>query len=257
MAREYLGAEFDIHCGGMDLVFPHHENEIAQSHAAGDKFARYWLHNGWVTMGGEKMSKSLGNVLSIPAMLQRVRPAELRYYLGSAHYRSMLEFSETALHDAVNAYVGIEDFLHRVRSRVGAVDVGQWTPRFAAALNDDLAVPVALAEVHHTRAEGNRALDAGDHDAALANAAAIRAMMGILGCDPLDERWESHDETSAALEAVDVLVRSELQRREQARVQRDWKLADEIRDRLKDAGVEVTDTPDGPQWSLGTQADGR
>ena len=251
MARTYLGPEFDIHCGGMDLVFPHHENEIAQSRAAGDEFARYWLHNGWVTMGGEKMSKSLGNVLSIPAMLQRVRAAELRYYLGSAHYRSMLEFSETALQDAVNAYVGIEDFLHRVRTRVGAVEPGQWTPQFAAALNDDLAVPVALAEVHRTRAEGNRALDAGDHDAALAHAGAIRAMMGILGCDPLDERWESRDETSAALEAVDVLVRSELQRREQARVQRDWKLADEIRDRLKDAGVEVTDTADGPQWSLG------
>jgi cysteinyl-tRNA synthetase len=257
MARTYLGPEFDIHCGGMDLVFPHHENEIAQSRAAGDGFARYWLHNGWVTMGGEKMSKSLGNVLSIPAMLQRVRPAELRYYLGSAHYRSMLEFSETALHDAVNAYGGIEDFLHRVRNRVGAVESGQWTTRFAAALDDDLAVPVALAEVHHARAEGNRALDAGDHDKALASAAAIRAMMGILGCDPLDERWESHDETSAALAAVDVLVRAELERREQARVQRDWKLADEIRDRLKDAAIEVTDTGDGPQWSLGTPSDGR
>ena len=125
MAHEYLGAEFDIHCGGMDLVFPHHENEIAQACAAGDGFARYWLHNGWVTMGGEKMSKSLGNVLSIPAVLQRVRPAELRYYLGSAHYRSMLEFSETALQDAVKAYTGIEEFLHRVRNRVGAVAVGQ------------------------------------------------------------------------------------------------------------------------------------
>src|SRR5581483_11132278 len=166
MARTYLGTAFDIHCGGMDLVFPHHENEIAQSRAAGDAFARYWLHNGWVTMGGEKMSKSLGNVLSIPAMLGRVRPAELRYYLGSAHYRSMLEFSEAALHDAVNAYTGIEDFLHRVRSRVGAVTPGQLTPRFAAALDDDLSVPIALAEVHHARAEGNRALDAGDHEAA-------------------------------------------------------------------------------------------
>ena len=124
MAHEYLGAEFDIHCGGMDLVFPHHENEIAQARAAGDGFAQYWLHNGWVTMGGEKMSKSLGNVLSIPAVLQRVRPAELRYYLGSAHYRSMLEFSETALQDAVKAYTGIEEFLHRVRTRVGVVGAG-------------------------------------------------------------------------------------------------------------------------------------
>ena len=164
----YLGAEFDIHCGGMDLVFPHHENEIAQARAAGDGFARFWLHNGWVTMGGEKMSKSLGNVLAIPAVLQRVRPAELRYYLGSAHYRSMLEFSETALQDAAKAYTGIEDFLHRVRNRVGAVVPGEWTPKFAAALDDDLAVPIALAEVHAARAEGNRALDAGDHDAAMA-----------------------------------------------------------------------------------------
>ena len=250
MAATYLGADFDIHCGGMDLVFPHHENEIAQSRAAGDGFARYWLHNGWVTLGGEKMSKSLGNVLSMSAVLQRVRPAELRYYLGSAHYRSMLEFSETALQDAVNAYRGIEDFLHRVRTRVGAVAPGAWTERFAAALDDDLAVPAALAEVHRARAEGNRALDAGDRDAALAQAAAIRAMTGILGCDPLDEQWESHAETSAALKAVDVLVRSEVERREAARTGRDWALADEIRDRLRDAGIEVTDTGDGPQWSL-------
>jgi cysteinyl-tRNA synthetase len=250
MAHEYLGAEFDIHCGGMDLVFPHHENEIAQACAAGDAFARFWLHNGWVTMGGEKMSKSLGNVLSIPAVLQRVRPAELRYYLGSAHYRSMLEFSETALQDAVKAYTGIEEFLHRVRSRVGAVGIGRWTDRFAAALDDDLAVPMALAEVHSARADGNRALDAGDHDAALAHASAIRAMTGILGCDPLDERWESRDETSAALAAIDVLTRWALDSRADARAQRDWARADQIRDRLKEAGIEVTDTADGPQWSL-------
>ena len=169
-------------------------------------------------------------------MLQRVRPAELRYYLGSAHYRSMLEFSETALQDAVKAYVGVEEFLHRVRVRVGAVIPGQWTPRFADALDDDLAVPIALA--------------AGDHEGALANASAIRAMMGILGCDPLDERWESRDETSAALAAVDVLVQAELESRQKAREQRDWALADQIRDRLKHAGIEVTDTADGPQWEL-------
>ena len=250
MAHEYLGSEFDIHCGGMDLVFPHHENEIAQALATGDRFARFWLHNGWVTMGGEKMSKSLGNVLSIPAVLQRVRPVELRYYLGSAHYRSMLEFSETALQDAVKAYTGIEDFLLRVRTRVGAIVPDGWTPRFAAALDDDLSVPIALAEIHSSRAEGNRALEAGDHETALARASEIRSMMAVLGCDPLDERWETRDETSAALAAVDVLVRAELERREAARAQRDWALADEIRDRLKKAGIEVTDTADGPQWSL-------
>ena len=250
MCETYLGPEFDIHAGGMDLVFPHHENEIAQAEAAGDAFARYWLHNGWVTMGGEKMSKSLGNVLSIPAVLQRVRAAELRYYLGSAHYRSMLEFSETALQDAVKAYSGVEDFLHRVRNRVGTVVPSEPTAKFAAALDDDLAVPMALAEVHNSRAEGNRALDAGDHETAMTHAREIRAMMGILGCDPLDERWESRDETSAALAAVDVLVHAEVQRREDARVRRDWAQADEIRDRLKEAGIDVTDTADGPQWAL-------
>lgn len=251
MARTYLGPEFDIHCGGMDLIFPHHENEIAQSRAAGDGFARFWLHNGWVTMGGEKMSKSLGNVVSIPAMLQRVRPAELRYYLGSAHYRSMLEFSDSALTDAVKAYVGVEEFLHRVRTRVGGVAPGEWTPRFAAALDDDLAVPAALAEIHAARADGNRALDSGDHDGALRSAAAIRAMMGVLGCDPLDERWESRDEMSKALAALDVLVQAELERRHLAREGRDWAMADEIRDRLKLAGIEVTDTAVGSQWTLG------
>ncbi|CAN5518456.1 cysteine--tRNA ligase [soil metagenome] len=250
MAHEYLGAEFDIHCGGMDLIFPHHENEIAQARAAGDGFARYWLHNGWVTMGGEKMSKSLGNVLSIPAVLQRVRPAELRYYLGSAHYRSMLEFTEVALQDAVKAYTGIEDFLHRVRTRVGTVVPGDLTDKFAAALDDDLAVPAALAEVHSTRADGNRALDAGDHDGAMTAAMSIRAMMGILGCDPLDERWEHRDETSAALAAVDVLVQWALISRQEARAERNWAAADQIRDRLKEAGIDVTDTADGPQWSL-------
>lgn len=250
MAHEYLGPAFDIHCGGMDLVFPHHENEIAQARAAGDGFAQYWLHNGWVTMGGEKMSKSLGNVLSIPAVLQRVRPAELRYYLGSAHYRSMLEFSEGALQDAARAYTGLEEFLNRVRTRIGAVAPGRWTEKFGAAMDDDLAVPAALAEVHNARAEGNRAMETGDQETALARAGEIRSMMGILGCDPLDERWKTRDETAAALAAVDVLVRAELQRRDEARRNRDWAQADEIRDRLKEAGIEVTDTADGPQWAL-------
>ena len=250
MAHEYLGSDFDIHCGGMDLIFPHHENEIAQARAAGDGFARFWLHNGWVTMGGEKMSKSLGNVLAIPAVLQRVRPAELRYYLGSAHYRSMLEFSEAALQDAARAYAGIEEFLHRVRVRVGAVLPATVPDSFAAALDDDLAVPAALAEVHAARAVGNRALDTGDHETALAMAGAIRAMTAILGCDPLDERWETRDETAAALAALDVLVGAELQRRADARRDHDWAQADEIRDRLKQAGVEVTDTAEGPQWTL-------
>jgi cysteinyl-tRNA synthetase len=162
----------------------------------------------------------------------------------------MLEFTEIALQDAAKAYTGIEEFLHRVRTRVGTVQPTTWTPKFAAALDDDLAVPAALAEVHAARAEGNRALEAGDHDTALAKAGEIRCMMGILGCDPLDERWETRDETAAALAAVDVLVAAELQRRTEARQSRDWVAADDIRDRLKAAGIEVTDTADGPQWAL-------
>jgi cysteinyl-tRNA synthetase len=162
----------------------------------------------------------------------------------------MLEFSENALQDAAKAYTGIEDFLHRVRRRVGTVVPGEWTPKFAEALDDDLSVPIALAEVHAARAEGNRALDTGDHETAMIQARNIRAMMGILGCDPLDERWEMRDETSAALAAVDVLVRWALDSRAEARSRRDWATADQIRDRLKEAGIEVTDTADGPQWSL-------
>jgi cysteinyl-tRNA synthetase len=171
----------------------------------------------------------------------------------------MLEFSEGALQDAVKAYTGIEDFLHRVRTRVGGVAVGAWTEKFAAALDDDLAVPMALAEVHSARADGNRALDSGDHDGAMRQASAIRAMMDILGCDPLNARWESRDETSAALAAVDELVHWALESRTEARAQRDWAQADRIRDRLKEAGIEVTDTADGPQWSLldGSTRDGR
>ncbi|MBC2591969.1 MULTISPECIES: cysteine--tRNA ligase [Rhodococcus] len=251
MAEYYLGESFDIHCGGMDLVFPHHENEIAQAKAAGDGFARYWLHNGWVTMGGEKMSKSLGNVLSIPNVLARVRPQELRYYLGSAHYRSMLEYSDAALHEAAAGYRGLEAFVLKTRDRAGDIPVGTWTEEFAAALDDDLGVPKALAEIHGRRSEGNKALDAGDLDTAVHIAAQVRAMLGILGVDPLDPHWaEVAGRDSAALEALEVLVAAELDRRQTARAAKNWALADEVRDRLTAAGIEVTDTPNGPEWSL-------
>ena len=250
MAATYLGAEFDIHCGGMDLVFPHHENEIAQSRGAGDGFARYWLHNGWVTMGGEKMSKSLGNVLSIPNVLTKVRPQELRYYLGSAHYRSMLEYSDHALRDAAAGYRKVESFVHRVADRVGEVGVGQWTPQFAAALDDDLGVPAALAVIHGVVTEGNRALESGDTAGAVRAASAVRAMMGVLGVDPLDEHWAADGASEAATAALDVLIQAELERRGQARSEKNWEVADQVRDRLVKAGIEVTDTPDGPEWSL-------
>ncbi|MGO4614340.1 cysteine--tRNA ligase [Nocardia sp. 2YAB30] len=257
MAGFYLGSEFDIHCGGMDLVFPHHENEIAQSRAAGDGFARYWLHNGWVTMGGEKMAKSLGNVLSVPNMLKEVRAVELRFYLGSAHYRSMLEYSDKALHDAAQSYQRIEAFVNRVVDRAGEIPVGKWTDAFAAAIDDDLAVPKALAEIHRVVHEGNKALEVDAIDSARDLASQVRAMLGILGVDPLDPHWYIPSDSSAALGALDVLVRAELDRRQRARAEKDWASADAARDRLQVAGIEVTDTANGPEWALGTPQSGK
>jgi len=251
MAVFYLGQMFDIHCGGMDLVFPHHENEIAQAKCAGDDFAQYWLHNGWVTKSGEKMSKSLGNVLSIPNVLKLVRPQELRYYLGSAHYRSMLEYSEEALQEAAVAFRRCESFVQRAAERTGQdIPVGKWTEEFASALDDDLNVPAALAEIHGRVREGNIALESGDADAARALAAQVRAMLGILGVDPLDPQWASSSDNSAAMGALDVLVQADLDRRQQARAEKNWAVADEVRDRLAAAGIAVTDTPSGPEWSL-------
>ncbi|RDI47161.1 cysteine--tRNA ligase [Nocardia mexicana] len=254
MAEFYLGPEFDIHCGGMDLVFPHHENEIAQSRAAGDGFARYWLHNGWVTLGGEKMAKSLGNTLSVPNVLKNVRAVELRFYLGSAHYSSMLEYSDQALRDAAQTYQRLEAFVQRTVERAGEVPVGKWTDAFAEALDDNLAIPRALAEIHRVVHEGNKALESGATDIARESAAQARAMLGILGVDPLDPHWLNPADSSSALDALDVLVRAELDRRQQARTDKDWATADAVRDRLKEAGVEVTDTPEGPEWSLNKEA---
>ncbi|HKM24536.1 MAG TPA: cysteine--tRNA ligase, partial [Corynebacterium sp.] len=218
MATWYLGDTFDIHGGGLDLQFPHHENEIAQAHAAGDGFANYWMHNHWVTMAGEKMSKSLGNVLSVPHILTLVRPVELRYYLGSAHYRSVLEYSEAALQEAAAGYRRIEDFLRRV----GPVDVGEWTPAFEEAMNDDISVPRALAEIHNAVRAGNTALASGSLDDAATIAASVRAMTAVLGVDPQDEAWAEEASTSdGALRALAVLVDAELERRTTARAEKD------------------------------------
>ena len=244
MSTYYLGSNFDIHCGGLDLQFPHHENEIAQSHAAGDKFANYWMHNHWVTMSGEKMSKSLGNVLSIPNMLELVRPVELRYYLGSAHYRSVLEYSEAALTEAAAGYRRIEDFL----GHFDGLELGEWTQGFEDAINDDIGVPKALAEIHTTVRAGNKALAAGDEAEARTLAGQVRAMAHVLGFDPLE--WEDGAQASGADAALDALVQAELERRTQARADKDFATADAVRDRLAAAGITITDTPDGPTWSL-------
>ena len=244
MSTYYLGSNFDIHCGGLDLQFPHHENEIAQSHAAGDKFANYWMHNHWVTMSGEKMSKSLGNVLSIPNMLELVRPVELRYYPGSAHYRSVLEYSEAALTEAAAGYRRIEDFL----AHFDDLELGEWTQGFEDAMNDDIAVPKALAEIHTTVRAGNKALAAGDEAGARTLAGQVRAMAHVLGFDPLE--WEDGAQASGVDAALDALVQAELERRTQARADKDFATADAVRDRLTAAGITITDTPDGPTWSL-------
>ncbi|WP_422865796.1 cysteine--tRNA ligase [Corynebacterium phoceense] len=246
MSTYYLGSEFDIHCGGLDLQFPHHENEIAQSHAAGDGFAHYWMHNHWVTMAGEKMSKSLGNVLSVPTMLELVRPVELRYYLGSAHYRSVLEYSEAALTEAAAGYRRIEDFL----ARFDTVEVGEWTQGFEDAMNDDIAVPRALAEIHTTVRAGNKALAEGDDARALELAQSVRAMAAVLGFDPIEWASGSAADSGAAEQALEVLVAAELEARTTARAEKDWATADAVRDRLAAAGITITDTPDGPTWSL-------
>ena len=246
MSTYYLGGEFDIHCGGLDLQFPHHENEIAQSHAAGDKFANYWMHNHWVTMSGEKMSKSLGNVLSIANMLEIVRPVELRYYLGSAHYRSVLEYSEEALKEAAVGYRRIEDFV----AKFEGVEKGEWTQGFEDAMNDDIAVPKALAEIHTTVRAGNKALAEGRREDAERLAGAVRAMAAVLGVDPMDEQWKDGGDTSGADTALDILVQAELERRTTARAEKDWATADAVRDRLAAAGITITDTADGPTWSL-------
>jgi cysteinyl-tRNA synthetase len=251
MATMYLGPEFDIHGGGLDLVFPHHENELAQSRAAGDAFARFWLHNAWVTMGGEKMSKSLGNTLTIEALLTRVRGVELRYYLVGPHYRSSIEYSDAALQESVAAYRRIESFVHRVRERIGAPGMGVPGPEFVAAMDDDLGTPGALAAIHGSVREGNIALDAGDRKGADGAAAAVRGMTDLLGLDPFDPQWLVADTTAdAATGALGTLVEDLLAQRQEARAHRDFATADAVRARLTAAGVSVEDSADGPTWSL-------
>jgi cysteinyl-tRNA synthetase len=251
MASMYLGSEFDIHGGGLDLVFPHHENEIAQSKAAGDPFARYWMHNAWVTTAGEKMSKSLGNSLLVTEVVKRVRPVELRFYLGSAHYRSHIEFSEGALADAAAGYRRLEGFVHRAVERVGAVDPGMFCAEFVEAMDDDLGVPAALAAIYEVAREGNRALDSGDDAAVRETAASVRAMLDVLGVDPLDPAWAGDVGASdAAHDALDALIADRLAARQAARESRDFAAADAVRDSLRAAGVLIEDTPDGPRWSL-------
>src|SRR5215472_8110149 len=260
MATKYLGSTFDIHGGGLDLVFPHHENELAQSRAAGDGFARYWMHNGLVGVSGEKMSKSLGNSLLVDAMVTQVRPVELRYYLGQAHYRSGMEYSPAALDEAVAAYRRIEGFVTRAAELTAGHPAGEgqalgpvganWIPAtFTAALDDDLAVPQALAVVHDWVRDGNNALADGDVEVAWQTLETVRAMLGVLGLDPLSSPWADGGDHDLR-DVVDALVTVALDQRQAARDRKDYPAADAIRDSLQAAGVMIEDTPQGPRWEI-------
>lgn len=250
MATKYLGPSFDIHGGGLDLVFPHHENEQAQSRAAGDGFTQYWLHNGMLKVGGEKMSKSVGNSLLIPKLIEKVRPVELRYYLAQAHYRSTIDYSDEALQEAAAAYQRVEGFLTRAVEVLGEVTPAQQVPGdFEAALNDDLGVSQALAVVHGHVREGNSALASDSNDKAAQYASELRTMLDVLGLDPLSEKWSGGGDQGLS-EVVDALVSVALEQRQAARARKDYAAADAIRDQLTEAGVVVEDTPQGPRWDL-------
>ena len=254
MARRYLGDEFDIHGGGLDLTFPHHENEIAQSQAAGLPFARYWVHHGLLGIGGAKMGKSLGNALDLAYVASLgVRPIELRYYLGTPHYRSRIDYSDEALREAATAWRRIEGFVQRAAEVVGPGHPMDVPPAFANAMNDDLNTSAALAVVHDTIREGNTALAAGDETGVRAALTAVRAMLGVLGLDPFDPAWGGAGGGNDLKPVVDALVRLALEQRAQARARKDWSAADAVRDQLKNAGVQVEDTPAGPRWTVGEQ----
>jgi len=251
MAGKYLGAAFDIHGGGIDLQFPHHENEQAQSRAAGQAFATYWMHNAWITTSGEKMSKSLGNSLLVPSVLQRVRGIELRFYMVSAHYRSHVEFSFEALDEAAAGFRRIENFLERSATHVPLDAAHDLPDAFVAAMDDDLGTPAAIAVIHDCVREGNRMLDEGSTEEAGRYAASVRAMLDVLGLDPADPVWGATGRADEKLTAaVDALVAGLLEQRTRARAEKDFTTADAIRDQIKAAGIEVEDTPAGPKWSL-------
>jgi len=253
MATKYLGPTFDIHGGGLDLVFPHHENEIAQSNAAGDKFAQYWMHNAWLTIGGEKMSKSLGNSLLVTEIVKRWRPVEVRYYLGAAHYRSNVEFSDAALDEAAATYQRIERFVVDTATRRlaavggGELTTGELPAEFVAAMNDDLAVPRALAVLHETLTYGNIELPAAKTTAEVNKLVGpVLAMTAVLGIDPRE--WSATG--GNLMPTVGSLVDLALEQRTAARARKDFAASDAIRDQLAAAGIVVEDTPDGPHWTL-------
>ena len=250
MAHQYLGEAFDIHGGGLDLIFPHHENEIAQSEAAGYGFAKRWLHNAWVTASGEKMSKSLGNSLQVHELLKSVRGIELRWYLGSAHYRSMLEFSHEALAESATAFRRIEGFLNRSVEILGSEPVPTISQAFTDAMNDDLAVPTALASISEALRAGNSAITAGDTAVIEKSANEIRGALEVLGCDPFDDAFASSTAVEDIGMALDGVIQLALAQRTAARERKDFAASDQIRDGLAALGITIEDTAQGPRWSI-------
>ncbi len=250
MAHAYLGEAFDIHGGGLDLIFPHHENEIAQSEAAGYGFAKRWLHNAWVTASGEKMSKSLGNSLQVHELLKSVRGIELRWYLGSAHYRSMLEFSHEALAESATAFRRIEGFLTRSVEILGTEPTPVISAAFADAMNDDLAVPTALATISEALKTGNSAITAGDKAVIASSANEIRGALDVLGCDPFDPAFASGGAGEDMSNALDGVIKLALAQRAAARERKDFAASDAIRDGLASLGITIEDTAQGPRWSI-------
>ena len=249
MAHAYLGEKFDIHGGGLDLVFPHHENEIAQSEAAGYGFAQRWLHNAWVTQSGEKMSKSLGNSLQVNKILKSVRGIELRWYLGGAHYRSMLEYSPAALEESATNFRRIENFLKRATEIIGEKPSLQLSQGFKDAMNDDLAVPTALASISENLRLGNQAVTDNDKKVIAKNANEIRGALDVLGCDPFDLAFVQSG-GSDLTPALDGVIKLALAERASARERKDFAASDAIRDGLADLGITIEDTAQGPRWSI-------
>ena len=248
MSTKYLGTSFDIHGGGLDLRFPHHENELAQSAAAGDGFAQYWLHNGLVSVGGQKMSKSLGNSVFAADLLDKAKPVVLRYLLGSAQYRSTLELHDGAIAEAKASFERIEGFLDRVIRDAGELVSADVPAAFRSAMNDDLNIPAALAVVFDLVRSGNSALDSGDTATAASQASEVVAMLDVLGVNPLDAAWATDSSQGDA--ALDLLMAELLEARAAARANKDFATADLLRERLAAAGITIEDTPSGAHWSF-------
>jgi cysteinyl-tRNA synthetase len=252
MARKYLGKSFDIHGGGIDLIFPHHENEIAQSKAAGDDFAQYWMHNAWVTTAGEKMSKSLGNSLLVSEVLKRIPALHLRYYLAGSHYRSMLEFSDASVQEAGQGFMRISGFIDRAMEalniQVVEPDLTTLHPKFISEMNNDFGVPNAIAVIHEVVREGNTNIASGDLDAVQGQLTSVVSMLDVLGMNPLDPHWKVESGNDQAI--IGELVQVAIAQRKEARERKDYAAADAIRTDLERIGIVLEDTKDGVRWSV-------